>query len=180
MVNLLTDELDPRIPTMPISERREVVLNLVSDQIKYDPASYLQSSIETEYAHSLCGTACCVFGWFQVIANRFGIVFGDNFDKAQEWLGLSAANTEDIDLFTASPEFEWPEPFRTQWYETLRLGDILTMRKAQGEIALALLAFILAHDGRIDLECPYCDWVETDTGATVEEHILNCKGAYDQ
>lgn len=115
----------PKGPNVALLRRLARKLRRLRHEEHYDQASYGRNTN--------CGTAACVAGHaliesgykflFGVGGNRQGIIKdGKTFDSfdvsdlAGIELGLSYGDS--ATLFSASPNSDWPEPFRSRWAES--------------------------------------------------------------
>lgn len=128
----------------------------VADQIEREPIHYQQTwwisigfdanpdlsfNQAWEWRH-MCGTVCC-------IAGTAAAMFDDNVsilsvaDTAQKALGLSDADIIVTHLFSASPEYHWPEPFCSQWP---RYDYTLQDKIERAKVAAAYIRHLVAVD----------------------------------
>ncbi len=128
------------------------LLRRVKRQILNEPASYNQNYFGIRDLRSPCGTAACIAGWCDIFANRVRDLeswaekarFGWSVElRANRALGLKAGDTR---WLFATPQLGWPEPFKSQWAQTFKLGADAKIRAQRAQIAAERIEHFIRTD----------------------------------
>jgi hypothetical protein len=120
------------------------LLRQIIKKIETAPEAYDQDVYGRKSDTAPCGTAACIAGWTCYLGNKVSMRTlqrgsGVSFESyGTKLLGLhdSWESEDESRLFTSNPEYNWPEPYATQW------GRAKTQRQ-QARVAIRYLTRIV-------------------------------------